>query len=112
MEELAIKGDVIFSLQNMKKGNAVTNTMKSGEIVVNDTVIPIILQNVARGKIKNMKSETPAVLTVMIFNSLRTTPHTRLGYISVQLGGNHCMIYVYIKKEHIKNLLGAFANKL
>ena len=40
MTELSIKGDVVFSVQNMKKGNAVTNTMPSGELVVNDVVDP------------------------------------------------------------------------
>lgn len=97
-----------FCIKNLKDGNELTSTMKSGELVVNDVYIPFVLQKISYGKINDWLDEkTQTDIHAIVFDQLRPTLFTKNGYVSVQLGTRMGMIYVYIKKEFLKDFFSA-----
>ena len=97
-----------FCIKNLKDGNELTSTMKSGELVVNDVCIPFVLQKISCGRINDWLGEkTQTYIHVTISDQLRPTLFTKNGYVSVQLGTRMGMIYVYIKKELLKDFFSA-----
>jgi len=97
-----------FCIKNLKEGNELTSTMKSGELVVNDVCIPFVLRKISYGRINDWLGEkTQTDIHAIIFDQLRPTLFTKNGYVSVQLGTRMGMIYVYIKKELLKDFFSA-----
>ena len=92
-----------FCIRNLKEGNELTSTMKSGELVVNDVCIPFVLQRIYYGRISDWLDEKNQTdIQVIIFDQLRPTLFTKNGYVSVQLGTRMGLIYVYIKRSYSK----------
>lgn len=105
-----IKGNVTFHIQNLRDGNEITSTMQSGEMVINETVIPFIMQRRVSGRIKDMRTKSPTYLGVMRPERNKSTTFTRQGYISFLMTMGHAQIYAYIKKERLRDFLLAIAS--
>ncbi|NTW26778.1 MAG: hypothetical protein HGA36_00410 [Candidatus Moranbacteria bacterium] len=96
-----------FCIKNLKDGNKLTSTMKSGELVVNDVSVPFVLQRVSYGRVNEMLEKFSTDIGIIIHDQLRSTLFTKNGYISIQLTNRMGMIWVYIKKEFLKEFFSA-----
>ena len=106
--ELQIRDEnVKFCIQNLKDGNELTGTMKSGELIVAGVSTPFVLQRMEHGRIVNMTQEFQTFVTVIIFKQLKSTVFTKRGYVSLQIGNRHGMMWVYIKKDSLKEFFSA-----
>lgn len=106
--ELNVTGDVILWIQNLRDGNEVTSTMQSGEFVVDDVVIPFILQRTVYGKIAQIGTGQPIHITLRCFEKSRSTPFARQGYVSILVTTKPVQMYVYIKEDRLKNFFATF----
>ena len=96
-----------FCIKNLKNGNELTSTMKSGELTVDDVSVPFVLQRVSYGRVNDMLEKFQTDISIIIHDQLRSTLFTKNGYISIQLTNRMGMIYVYIKKEFLKEFFSA-----
>jgi hypothetical protein len=96
-----------FCIKNLKDGNELTNTMKSGELVINDVSIPFVLQRVSYGRVNEMLNNFSTDISIIIHDQLRSTLFTKNGYVSIQLANSIGMIWLYIKKEFLKEFFSA-----
>ena len=105
--KLQITGDLQFSIQNLKKGNEVTNTMSSGDLVIDGFATPFVLQEKVRGRLRDMTNNFRTTLAVISFEQLRKTDFTKKGYASLLLTHNRGQLWVYIKKEDLREFFTA-----
>ena len=96
-----------FCIKNLKSDNELTSTMKSGELVVNDVSIPFVLQRVSYGRVSDMLENFQTDISIIVHEQLRSTLFTKNGYVSIQLMNRMGMIWVYIKKEFLKDFFSA-----
>ena len=101
-------GEVVLRIQNLKKGNAITKTMKSGEIVIGDLVIPFVLQRLIMGRVNDIGSEAPLLMDVTYYEQRPSTRFTKQGYGSVSIRCGQNQVFVYIKKEMLQQFFSAF----
>lgn len=103
-----MSGDVVIRIQNLKPGNAITKTMKSGELVIGESITPFILQRLAHGSINKMSTEQTVCTVLACYESLRSTPFTRQGYISLLMTFPQVQMWIYIEKDRLYDLAVAF----
>ncbi|MCE9642903.1 MAG: hypothetical protein K8Q97_01110 [Candidatus Andersenbacteria bacterium] len=105
-----VSGEVVVRIQNLKKGNEITTTMNSGEIVIGETVTPFVLQLKVRGKIEDLTSGIPIPIGVTCFEQSPITPFMKRGYASLMLicGQVEMQAYIYIKRELLRDFYAAF----
>lgn len=110
--KLTIAGEAIFKVQNLKKGNEITSTMRSGEFVIGEgVVVPFVLQRIVRGNIACLCTDSPLRVAI-IRPGVNKTAFTKAGYVSllitIMITAETIQLYAYIKKDELRNFFAAF----
>lgn len=100
-------GDVSIKFQNLTKGNDLTKTMKSGEMVVCGKVFPFVLQKLNHGNLQRDADGNVIRVAISCFEQSKTL-FTKNGYVSLLLTFGNTQVYIYLKRD----LVGDFFSSI
>jgi hypothetical protein len=104
---LEIRCRVNCFIRNLKKGNEVTSTRLSGELLVDDFVTPFVLQGITKGHVGSIKEPTLLSLFVQCVVQLRATAYTKQGYRTIIITCQQWQMILYIKQEFLRDFFTA-----
>jgi hypothetical protein len=96
-----------FSVKDLRQGNDLNKTMKSGVLVINGVEIPFVLRRRSWGKIEI--SVKLFRLSVVHFADSKKTAFTKAGYVSFLLTSEVSQFWIYVKNEDVSKLTSAIA---
>jgi hypothetical protein len=107
MPKLEISGSVKFYVKNLRAGNEITSTMRSGELIVSGFATPFVLRRSTEGELKRVMSESLTHFSVICYEKTKETAFTKRGYVNILISSSQMTMWVYIKKEFLKKFFSA-----
>ncbi len=112
--ELKISATASMAVREIKDGNELTTTMKSGLLVINEVEIPFVLQRTfSKRTVKEYSIGFFGEVYVVNVNN-RETRFTKQGYrsflITTGASGNLLQVYVYVKKDDCPKFINALCS--
>ncbi len=106
---LSMTGTIPLRIGNYRPDAAVLKSkMTAATLVVNtDVTVPCIIRKTAYGNVERLNSEPVSTVSIIVYNRLRHTEHTRLHFVDVLITTKPVQFSVYI---HTDNLNSFFAN--
>jgi hypothetical protein len=102
---LNIRGKVAICVQKFKDGSEINQALKSGEIVIEEAIIPFILQEGGHGDIAQICADQPLWIGINYFGAgaLSDQVFEIISIISKPFMGS-----IYIEKENLKVFIATF----
>jgi len=101
--------DVKCLIKDLKMGDEISKTLRSGVIVVNGVEFPFTEKNFSISGIGNMRAGITHSLKIKVADKQPSEKHARRDYVIIFLEFLSCQIAIYLKKEHLNNFITAVA---
>lgn len=107
---LSLTGGVPLRIEDLRPDTVVEGSkMLAAELVVEEVPTPCIIRTVVYGDVEKLETELGDNVSILIFNRIRHTAHTRKGFVDVQITTKPVQFSVYIHADHLERFLGACA---
>lgn len=106
----SVTGEVPLRIENPRPDTTVEGSkMSAAELVVGHSTTPCIIRNIVYGNVKRLDSESAGNVSIMVFNRIRHTAHTKKGFVDLQITTKPVQFLVYIHTDHLEQFFRACA---